>query len=58
MEHSSIDYQVETKEQSITDTFIEVMDSLFYEGYARQLAEDNPALFQFELNNFLDNYSF
>ena len=48
----------ETKNQSIVDAFIEMLDSLFYNGYAMKLAEESPELYQFELNNFLDNYSF
>lgn len=38
------------------DLFIELTDQLFWEGYARALAEENPALFQFEFNEFLNNY--
>ena len=36
--------------------FIDFLDTLYWEGYARQLAEDNPEAFQFELNQFFDNY--
>lgn len=38
------------------DLFIELTDQLFYEGYAEQLAKENPSLFQFELNDFLNTY--
>ncbi len=56
MEHIITDK--ETKTQSIVDAFIDMLDSLFYQGYAMKLAEESPELYQFELNNFLDNYSF
>ena len=38
------------------EQFIELTDQLFWEGYAEQLAHDNPARFQLELNDFLNNY--
>ena len=39
------------------DLFIELTDQLFYEGYAEQLAHDDPKAFEFEYNEFLNNYS-
>jgi hypothetical protein len=38
------------------ELFIEFMNQLFWEGYAEQLAQDNPAVFQFELNEFINTY--
>lgn len=38
--------------------FFEFLDSIYYEGYAETLANDNPEAFNFELNQFLDNYNF
>lgn len=38
------------------EQFIELTDQLFWEGYAEQLAKDDPARFQFELNDFLNAY--
>ena len=40
------------------DLFIELTDQLFWTGYAEQLAKDNPAVFQYEFNDFLNNYSY
>jgi len=37
--------------------FIEFTDQLFWEGYAEQLAKDNPALFQLELADFRNCYT-
>ena len=56
MEHIITDK--ETRTQSIIDVFTDMLDSLFYNGYAIKLAEESPELYQFELNSFLDNYSF
>ena len=39
------------------EEFIEFTNQIFWEGYAEQLAKENPALFQFEFNEFLNNYS-
>jgi len=36
--------------------FVCFMDSIFYEGYAEELAKENPEEFTFEFNNYLDNY--
>lgn len=47
------------KEFSMTniEIFIDLMDSLFWEGYTKQLSADNPAKFNFEYNEFLNNYT-
>jgi len=37
--------------------FIELMDSLFWEGYTKQLSADNPERFNFEYKEFLNNYN-
>lgn len=42
-------------EQAYND-FIHFMDSIFYEGYSRQLAADNPHHFNLEFNQFIENY--
>ena len=39
------------------ELFIELMNQIFWEGYAEQLAKDNPAEFQFEYNEFLNTYN-
>lgn len=38
------------------EAFIDYLDSLYYEGYARQLAEQNPVRYKFELDEFLEHY--
>ena len=39
------------------ELFIELTNQIFWDGYAQQLAKENPAGFQFEFNDFLINYS-
>ena len=38
------------------EQFIELTNQIFWEGYAEQLAIENPARFQFEFNDFLNTY--
>lgn len=37
--------------------FIELTNQIFWEGYAEQLAQNNPAAFQSELAEFMDCYN-
>ncbi len=47
-----------TKTQAeMIELFIELTDQLFWEGYAEWLAGENPALFQSEFKDFLNNYN-
>lgn len=39
------------------ELFIELINQIFWEGYAEQLAIENPAMFQTEFNDFLNNYN-
>lgn len=39
------------------DAFIDCLNSLYWDGYAEQLAQDNPTLFTAEMNNFFNNFS-
>ena len=39
------------------ELFIELTNQIFWEGYAQQLAIENPEAFQIELTDFLINYS-
>lgn len=39
------------------ELFIEMLDQLFWDGYAEQLAKDNPAVFQMELAEFMNLYN-
>jgi hypothetical protein len=40
------------------EQFIELTNQIFWEGYAENLAQDNPARFQLELSDFLNTYQF
>ena len=40
------------------EQFIELINQLFWEGYAQQLAKDNPARFQLELSDFINTYQY
>lgn len=39
------------------DAFIEFIDGLFWDGYAQQLATENPKQYNYELNEFFNNYA-
>ena len=39
------------------ELFIELTNQIFWEGYAQQLAIENPAVFNSELNDFINNYN-
>lgn len=39
------------------ELFIELTNQIFWVGYAQELASSNPALFQFEFNEFLNTYN-
>lgn len=38
------------------ELFIELMNQIFWEGYAEQLADENPQAYNFEFDNFLNTY--
>lgn len=38
------------------DAFIDFVNAIYWDGYAEQLAENDPAKYTFELNEFLNNY--
>ncbi|MEO6520534.1 MAG: hypothetical protein ABIN91_02580 [Mucilaginibacter sp.] len=38
------------------EVFIEITNQLFWEGYAEKMAQENPALFKFEFDEFITNY--
>lgn len=38
------------------EDFLKFLDALYWEGYARQLAEEDPKAFKWEMNWFYDNY--
>lgn len=41
----------------VVEAFIESLDSIFYEGYARFLVEENPEAYLFQFNEFLNLYT-
>jgi hypothetical protein len=38
------------------EQFIELMGQLYWDGYAEQLAKEDPERFWFEFNDFMDTY--
>lgn len=44
------------KMQTTVEDFIAFIDSIFYEGYAEQLAAQYPEEFNRQLNQYLDEY--
>ncbi len=41
---------------NLVELFTDFVDQIYFEGYARQLAESDPEKFDFELNEFLNNF--
>jgi len=39
------------------ELFIELTNQIFWEGYAEQLAKDNPVAFKTELTEFVNCYN-
>ena len=39
------------------ELFIELTNQIFWDGYAQQLAMENPAGFQAEFNDFINSYN-
>ena len=42
---------------TMLELFIELNNQIFWEGYAQQLANENPAVFNSEFNDFINNYN-
>lgn len=42
--------------KTMLELFIELTNQIFWVGYAQELANSDPALFQFEFNEFLNTY--
>lgn len=38
------------------EAFVDLMDNLFWDGYADQLAKENPELYAFEYNEFVNTH--
>jgi uncharacterized short protein YbdD (DUF466 family) len=38
------------------EAFIEFLNQIYWEGYAEQLAKENPEAFQMEYTEFFTNY--
>jgi len=43
--------------KTMLELFIELTNQIFWKGYAQELANSNPALFQFEYNEFINTYN-
>ena len=39
------------------ELFIELTNEIFWDGYAEQLAKEDPAGFQIELTEFINSYN-
>jgi len=39
------------------DEFIDIINQLYWDGYAEQLARESPEIFQYEYNEFLNCYN-
>jgi len=50
-------YANTTKEQSIVEIFSELMDQIYYEGYAEDLIASDPIKFDWELKEFQAQFS-
>ncbi|GAB2977424.1 hypothetical protein GCM10027049_10670 [Mucilaginibacter puniceus] len=42
------------KSNTMLELFIELTNQIFWDGYAQQLAIENPVRFQLELNDFIN----
>jgi hypothetical protein len=40
------------------EEFIEIINQLYWDGYAEQLVKDDPEAFTNQYNEFLNNYNF
>lgn len=45
------------KFKTMLEIFIELTNQIYWEGYAEQLAKENPAAFQMELAEFMNSYN-
>ncbi len=45
------------KFRGLYDAFIESLNSIYYEGYAEQIRQENPELFAFEWEQFQESLS-
>lgn len=43
--------------KTMLEIFIELTNQIFWDGYAQELAKENPAVFQLEFNEFLNTYN-
>ncbi len=44
--------------QDVVTAFKDMLDSLAYNGYAEHLAENDPILYKYEFENFMNIYCF
>ncbi len=52
-----INYKMETENTNFIDAFIDALNSIFWDGYAEQLAKENPQAYTQEFNQFCENFS-
>lgn len=41
---------------NLIEVFVDLIDAIYYPGYAEKLAVDDPQKFNFEFNEFLNQY--
>jgi hypothetical protein len=46
---------LKNKNQDLTEIFYDLLNQIYWDGYAEDLAGSNPEKFNFELNEFLNN---
>jgi hypothetical protein len=45
------------KAKTMLELFIELTNQIFWDGYAQQLAIENPEAFKIELTEFINSYN-
>ena len=48
--------QALTAIESATKDFVHFLDSLYYDGYAQQLASEHPREYSSQFNEYFENY--
>jgi hypothetical protein len=43
--------------KTMLEIFIELTNQIFWDGYAQELAKENPTVFQLEFKEFLNTYN-
>ena len=49
-------YLAQAESQNVYEIFADYLDAIYFDGYADQLAEENPQTFNFEFSLFISNH--